>query len=116
MATRNGLYNAVWRWHFYAGLLTLPVLALLAATGGLYLFKDEVTNVVYTRLVSIEPGATAPLPASAIVDRTVAYAGESATSYLPAPAADRSARVYVTLENGDARDVFCRSLLGRGAR
>jgi len=31
------LYRAVWRWHFYAGLLILPVLAWMAATGALYL-------------------------------------------------------------------------------
>ena len=35
-------YNAVWRWHFYAGLLVLPFLMLLALTGGLYLFKAEI--------------------------------------------------------------------------
>lgn len=27
-------YRAVWRWHFYAGLMTLPFLILLAVTGG----------------------------------------------------------------------------------
>jgi len=57
MAIRDGLYSAIWRWHFYAGLLMLPVLVMLAVTGGLYLFKDEITNRVYARLVEGEPGA-----------------------------------------------------------
>jgi uncharacterized iron-regulated membrane protein len=112
MAKRTRLYSAVWRWHFYAGLLTLPVLSLLAVTGSLYLFKDEITNVVYAPLVSIEPGAAAPLPASAIVDRAVSYAGGSATAYLPAAAVDRSARVYVALDNDETRDVFVNPYTG----
>jgi uncharacterized iron-regulated membrane protein len=106
MATRTGLYGAVWRWHFYAGLLTLPVLMLLAVTGGLYLFKDEISNLVYARFVFVEPGTTAPLPASVIVDRATAYAAGTASAYLRAPAADRSARVYVARDNGESRDVF----------
>jgi uncharacterized iron-regulated membrane protein len=35
-------YRTVWRWHFYAGLLVLPVVTVLAATGLLYLFKPEI--------------------------------------------------------------------------
>ncbi|MBB6520641.1 PepSY-associated TM helix domain-containing protein [Pseudoteredinibacter isoporae] len=31
----------LWRWHFWAGLLCLPVIITLAASGGLYLFKSE---------------------------------------------------------------------------
>ena len=26
----SGAYRAVWRWHFYAGLIVLPVLMLMA--------------------------------------------------------------------------------------
>ena len=32
----SGAYRAVWRWHFYAGVFVMPVLMLLALTGGLY--------------------------------------------------------------------------------
>jgi uncharacterized iron-regulated membrane protein len=35
-------YRAIWRWHFYAGILIAPVLALLAATGAIYLFDREI--------------------------------------------------------------------------
>lgn len=35
-------YRAIWRWHFYAGLLIAPVLILLAATGAIYLFDREI--------------------------------------------------------------------------
>ncbi|MBD3838367.1 PepSY domain-containing protein, partial [Brevundimonas sp.] len=43
----SGAYRAVWRWHFYAGVFVMPVLMLLALTGGLYLFKDEIDGALY---------------------------------------------------------------------
>ena len=36
--TRSSLYRAVWRWHFYAGLLVLPLLIWLAVTGALFVY------------------------------------------------------------------------------
>jgi uncharacterized iron-regulated membrane protein len=35
-------YQAVWRWHFYAGLFCIPFVLWLAATGSIYLFKPQV--------------------------------------------------------------------------
>lgn len=50
-------YRSVWRWHFYAGLMVLPVLMLMALTGALYLFKPEIEAVAYGRLARVTPGA-----------------------------------------------------------
>lgn len=35
-------YNAVWRWHFYAGLFCMPFVLWLAATGTIYLWKPQI--------------------------------------------------------------------------
>ncbi len=35
-------YRTVWRWHFYAGLLTLPFVIILSISGGIYLFKPQI--------------------------------------------------------------------------
>jgi uncharacterized iron-regulated membrane protein len=35
-------YQAVWRWHFYAGLFCIPFVLWLAVTGSIYLFKPQV--------------------------------------------------------------------------
>ncbi|MBN9136430.1 MAG: PepSY domain-containing protein, partial [Phyllobacterium sp.] len=43
----QSLYRAIWRWHFFAGLLVIPFMLNLAITGGLYLFKDEIDNTVF---------------------------------------------------------------------
>jgi uncharacterized iron-regulated membrane protein len=36
------LYRAVWRWHFYAGLVVIPFLAVLALTGLIMLYGNSV--------------------------------------------------------------------------
>lgn len=41
---RGTHYRAVWRWHFYAGLLVSPVLLVLAITGAIYLFERELNE------------------------------------------------------------------------
>jgi len=53
----SGAYRAVWRWHFYAGLLTLPVLCLMALTGALYLFKPEIEDLAYRDVQKVAAGA-----------------------------------------------------------
>lgn len=51
------LYRAVWRWHFYAGLFVAPVLMVMAATGAMYVFKDEIESVMYADMMHVEPAA-----------------------------------------------------------
>ena len=40
MKYRYALNSWLWKWHFIAGLISLPFVFLLAVTGGIYLFKD----------------------------------------------------------------------------
>jgi uncharacterized iron-regulated membrane protein len=35
-------HRTVWRWHFYAGILCIPFVLWLAATGSIYLFKPQI--------------------------------------------------------------------------
>lgn len=35
-------YRAVWRWHFYAGLISVPLILVLAFSGAVYLFKPQI--------------------------------------------------------------------------
>ncbi|WP_380785467.1 PepSY-associated TM helix domain-containing protein [Sphingomonas sp. R86521] len=35
-------YNAVWRWHFYAGLFCMPFVLWLSVTGTIYLWKPQI--------------------------------------------------------------------------
>src|SRR5690349_10763774 len=49
------LYRVIWRWHFYAGMIVAPVLIVVAATGALYIFKDELERLVYPQIMVVEP-------------------------------------------------------------
>ncbi|HEY2251445.1 MAG TPA: PepSY domain-containing protein [Planctomycetaceae bacterium] len=51
------LYRVVWRWHFYAGMIIAPALIVVAASGALYIFKDELEAVIYPGVTYVEPAA-----------------------------------------------------------
>lgn len=53
--TKNNLLNQwFWKWHVIAGLITLPIMLLLAITGSIYLFKDDVNNNIYQNIKFVE--------------------------------------------------------------
>ncbi|MDI1295299.1 MAG: PepSY domain-containing protein, partial [bacterium] len=82
----GAFYRAMWRWHFYAGLIVLPVLALMAVTGALYLYKPEIERIVYRdRIVVAGGGAT--LPPSRLVT-AVEKASGGTVSQIVRPASD----------------------------
>lgn len=100
------LYRAIWRWHFYAGLLVLPFLISLAVTGGLYLFKDEINAIVYNEELYVAPRAGATLPPSEIVKRATAQLSGTVFRYAPPEAADRTAEVGIESETQGRLSVF----------
>lgn len=94
------LYRAIWRWHFYAGLIAVPFMILLAVTGSIYLFHNEIDRTVFAYRHIVTPSAT-PLAPSAIVEKALAAnPGAKALSYRDPPAADRSAIVKITSADG----------------
>jgi len=50
------IYQLVWRWHFWVGLLVSPFLITVAITGALYVFKDEIERYIHSDLLFVEPG------------------------------------------------------------
>ncbi|WP_311269143.1 PepSY domain-containing protein [Sphingobium sp. WCS2017Hpa-17] len=87
----RGLYRAMWRWHFYAGLIVLPVLALMAVTGALYLYKPEVEAWLYPVRITASPDAR-PLPPSHLI-AVAQGTGAPATQLLVPDTRDQSWRV-----------------------
>lgn len=53
--TGDRLYRIIWRWHFYAGMIIAPALIVVAATGALYIFKDELEAVLHPGVTYVEP-------------------------------------------------------------
>lgn len=42
LAMSTVTWRALWRWHFHAGLLCIPVVMVLAITGSIFLFKPQI--------------------------------------------------------------------------
>ncbi|MBL6447596.1 PepSY domain-containing protein [Fulvivirga sp. 29W222] len=47
------LHQWLWKWHFVAGIVSLPIVILLSATGVMYLFKDQYEKPLYEKLQQI---------------------------------------------------------------
>lgn len=112
MRGASDFYRAVWRWHFYAGLLVLPFMITLAVTGGLYLFKDEIDSIVYSDLKTVEATSTVRVSPSVIVDAALAaYPGQAVTFTDPA-SATQSAEITVATASGDKVAVYANPYSG----
>ncbi len=48
-------FAAIWRWHFYAGLFTVPIVIIASATGAIYVFKHEFNHWYYADLLFVDP-------------------------------------------------------------
>ncbi|MFT6510172.1 MAG: putative iron-regulated membrane protein [Parvibaculaceae bacterium] len=99
-------YNLIWRWHFYAGLCVAPFLLILSLTGSIYLFNDEINDVLYPELRFAEQ-AGASLPMSQLVDAVqTAYPGSTVTRIYSATAPDRTTELFVTTAAGESLRAF----------
>jgi uncharacterized iron-regulated membrane protein len=99
-ADTSALYRAVWRWHFYAGLMVLPFMILIAVTGALYLFKDEINNAFHGDLRLVAPQGSTPLPASELAAAALSAHPGVLKAYAPPAASDRAAEVSIAGEDG----------------
>lgn len=94
-------YRAIWRWHFYAGLIAVPFMILLAVTGSLYLFRDEIDGTVFAHRNVVAAQATAPLPPSRLVEAAQAtLPGSTLSAYREPSGPTASVRVGLKTEAG----------------
>ncbi len=98
-AVRGHLYRAFWRWHFFAGLLVIPFLMILATTGMVMLLSKPLENVLYEDLRYVSSGVTSEsrLPASRQLDIvTSQYPDHRASLYIPPNAVNGSSQFFLT--------------------
>ncbi len=108
---RPHLYRMVWRWHFFAGLIVLPVLAWMAVTGSLYLYKTEIEAWLYRDWVVTRTIAP-PLPVAEMIDRVQGQTGGRVTQVVRPAAGYESWRMAFTDPSGEARMAFVRPDVG----
>ena len=99
-------YGAVWRWHFYAGLFTAPFLFILAVTGMIYLFNDELNDLIYPELRFASSVEASQPPSRLLAAALEAFPGGRVTRIDMPTAPGRSAQLFVTTAEGEARRVF----------
>ena len=100
------LYRVVWRWHFFAGLLVLPFLVMMAITGGAYLFKPELDQFLYRGMEDV-PARTQPLaPASAVVARVEESLNARVLEFIPSQGPTAAVRTLARVSDGEVRTVF----------
>ncbi|MBS9720842.1 PepSY domain-containing protein [Tianweitania sp. BSSL-BM11] len=107
-ATRSAdLYRAVWRWHFYAGLLVLPFMITLAITGALYLFRDEIDGIMHRDLlrVAVVEGVERVAPETMVASALAAVPGQ-AVKYTDPRIENASAEITVAADDGARRAVY----------
>lgn len=96
----RALYQAAWRWHFYAGLLVAPVLCLLALTGLVMLWAGALSGVTGERAAVPVAGEWQPAFRQVLVAQG-AVPGGTAVQYVEPHGPGRAALVRVATEAGD---------------
>ena len=103
----SDLYHAVWRWHFYAGLLVLPFITSLAITGALYLFRDEIDTLVHADLKRVQMLENAPTAApSAMVEAALKSHPGTAVKFTDPASPGASAEVTISTETAGKLAVY----------
>lgn len=51
----ESFFRRVWRWHFWTGLLACPVLLVVALTGAMYTFRDDIEDWQQAEVRFVEP-------------------------------------------------------------
>ncbi|MBE2213925.1 MAG: PepSY domain-containing protein [Opitutaceae bacterium] len=101
----GSLYRAVWRWHFYAGILVAPLVILLGITGAIYLWKPQFEAWRYRDILHVSgAGERSSAEVQLAAARAAAPEDWRVVSFQPSFAADEPAQV--TLRPGQDRRPF----------
>lgn len=96
-------YNAVWRWHFYAGLVCIPFVLWLSLTGTLYLWRPEVEAWLDQRFDHLSTAAPPQSPDAQLAAALRAVPGATLRKYVLPAAPEQAVRVIVRRGGADQR-------------
>lgn len=96
------LYRAVWRWHFYAGLLVVPFLLTLAVTGLIMVYGNSIETFLGKKYQVAAGGERVSIAKQALAAQ--AAIPEGAVTMFVSPPADTRASVFV-VSAGDLNHV-----------
>ena len=97
---RKSLYAAVWRWHFYAGIVFAPFIVILALSGSVYLFKNEIEAYLYRDRFYVHQTTRSQVPLSRQYDAVKsAYPDYRISSVQIEQSGQRTTEFALRLEN-----------------
>jgi uncharacterized iron-regulated membrane protein len=96
-------YRAVWRWHFYAGLLCIPFVIVLSISGLIYLFKPQIEAWNDRHYDNLQLSGPAKPASEQIAAAIASKPGSTFSSYELPEAPSSSARVVVKHEDASIR-------------
>jgi uncharacterized iron-regulated membrane protein len=100
-------YRTVWRWHLYAGLICMPFVLWLAATGSIYLFKPQIEAALerpYDRLMLSGP----PKPPTLVAQAALAAVPGSVLSAYELPKTPTAAPRVILSHGAEKVRVYVR--------
>lgn len=102
----TGLYRMVWRWHFFAGLLSIPIIVLLCISGIVWLMRPEITWLLHRDAMKVE-APTKPLSYGQQLEGVAKRYPGSAPYQLGTPTTPTSATlVNITTKEGKDLSVW----------
>lgn len=90
------LYAKLWRLHFYAGMLTAPLVLWLCVTGILYIVAPQVEPVLYRHLYDVPAGTTTTTFDAQVDAARVAFPRLVAVQFTPSRGPGHTAQVAMT--------------------
>lgn len=97
------LYRAVWRWHFYAGIFSIPLIIWLACTGSIYLFKPQIERWLDRPYDHLHLSSSRSTPEQIAMAAVAAVPNSSLHYYELPPGNDAAVRVIVGIGKREYR-------------
>ena len=95
----------IWRWHFYAGLLCIPFVMWLAATGSIYLFKPQIDSLLDRPYAHLSISGPAAAPSAQVAAALAAVPGAALSQYV-LPRSEHSAVQILVGHEQDLKRVY----------
>ncbi|HEY0893774.1 MAG TPA: PepSY domain-containing protein [Cellvibrio sp.] len=92
---QKALYRTIWRWHFYAGIFSIPFVIILALTGAIYLFKPYYEHWQESDYRGLQMTGEALAPNQQIAAALAAIDGGKLLSYRLPQAPDEAVLIKV---------------------
>lgn len=96
-------YNAVWRWHFYAGLFCIPFVIWLSLTGSIYLWRPQIEAWLDRGYDHLATQGTMASPDAQVAAAMAAVPGGSLHRYVLPQTSDQAVRILVAWDGEDWR-------------